>query len=350
MLEAVQAQKFQHKNGARFLHQGAIAQFDFDDQFTSGWTSTFEVVRADFDKLLADQAQAQGVQITYGQQIEAIDIRHADAKVVASDGDGQKHTYRAKFVLDASGFGRVLPKLLELEKPSSFPRRQSLFTHVQDNIAESDFDRSNILIAVHPEHENIWYWLIPFSNGRLSVGVVAEQTLLDGLDGEPAEKLRALLNAEPDLQRLLRKAEFDTAVNTLSGYSAEVSQMCGPGYALLGNAGEFLDPIFSSGVTIAMKSASLAATALDRELRGVKVDWQAEFTAPLATGVAVFKAFVQAWYDGSLQNIFFSDSHQPRIKQMLCSILAGYAWDHTNPYTNRSSSRLAALAKLCRSQ
>lgn len=350
MLETVQAKKFQQKNGARFLHQGKLAQFNFDDQYTKGWTSTFEVIRADFDKVLADQAQAQGVQINYGQQIERVDIKAGDAQVVAIDGKGQEHIYQAKFVLDASGFGRVLPNLLKLEKPSSFPRRQSLFTHIQDNIADADFDRNKILIAVHPEHSNVWYWLIPFSNGRLSVGVVAEEKLLSDLTGEPEEKLRGLLNAEPDLQRLLRHAKFDTPVYMLSGYSADVSQMCGPGYALLGNAGEFLDPIFSSGVTIAMKSASLAATVLDRELSGAEVDWHAEFTAPLAAGVAVFKSFVQAWYDGSLQGIFFSDFQQPRIKQMLCSILAGYAWDDTNPYTNRTSSRLEALAKLCRTQ
>jgi flavin-dependent dehydrogenase len=350
MLAAVQAKKFQHKNGARFLHQGKLAQFSFDDQYTNGWTSTFEVVRADFDKVLADQAQAQGVAINYGQQIERVDIKAGDAQVVAIDGEGQEHNYQAKFVLDASGFGRVLPNLLKLEKPSSFPRRQSLFTHIQDNIADAAFDRNKILIAVHPEHTNVWYWLIPFSNGRLSVGVVAEEQFLSNLTGEPAEKLRGLLDAEPDLRRLLRHAEFDTPVNMLAGYSADISQMCGPGYALLGNAGEFLDPIFSSGVTIAMKSASLAATVLDRELSGAEVDWQAEFAAPLAAGVAVFKSFVQAWYDGSLQSIFFSDVQQPRIKQMLCSILAGYVWDDTNPYTNRTSSRLETLAKLCRTQ
>jgi flavin-dependent dehydrogenase len=350
MLELVQDAQFQHKNGARFLQNGSMVEFEFADQFTPGWDSTFEVVRADFDKVLADAAVAQGVTVNYGQQIEQIDIKQGDAKVTASDQAGNEHHYSAKFVLDASGFGRVLPKLLSLEKPSSFPRRQSVFTHVQDHIDDPAFDRNKILITVHPEQKDVWYWLIPFSGGRASIGVVAEQSVLDQLADDPADKLRQMIDAEPDLHRILSKCEYDNPVNAISGYAADVSQMYGPGYALLGNAGEFLDPIFSSGVTIAMKSARLATDALDKELRGDRVDWNQEFAAPLAAGVSVFRAFVEAWYDGSLQDIFFSDFHQPRIKQMLCSILAGYAWDKDNPYTSRTGHRLAALAKLCRAQ
>ncbi|WP_373280493.1 NAD(P)/FAD-dependent oxidoreductase, partial [Methylogaea oryzae] len=69
----------------------------------------------------------------------------------------------------ASGFGRVLPRLLDLETPSSLSPRQALFTHIEDRIAVADYDRDKILIAIHPQHHEIWYWLIPFSNGRSSL-------------------------------------------------------------------------------------------------------------------------------------------------------------------------------------
>jgi flavin-dependent dehydrogenase len=126
-----------------------------------------------------------------------------------------------------------------------------------------------------------------------------------------------------------------------------VKQLFGKDYALLGNAGEFLDPVFSSGVTIAFKSASLAADVLDRQLRGLLPDWDQEFTKPLMQGVNTFRNFVNAWYDGRLQDIIFASDKNESVKRMICSILAGYAWDIENPYV-KDVSRLDTLAKLCR--
>ncbi len=344
MLEAVNAAGFQRKDGARFLHRGSYATFEFAEQFTPGWGHTFEVVRADFDKILADEAERQGVRITYGQQIESVQVAHDDVRVEATDESGATHRYQGRFLLDASGFGRVLPRLLDLEKPSTFPARRAYFTHIEDRIDHPGYDRDKILVTIHPEHGDVWVWLIPFSNGRASIGVVAEQAFLDALPGEPVDKLKQLVFEDDELGRMLANAVFDTPVNTLFGYSSNVTRMCGEGFALLGNAGEFLDPIFSSGVTIALRSASMAARAVTKTLNNEPVDWDAEFTKPLGDGVATFKAFVETWYEGSLPTVFFSAIQQPRIKRMVCSILAGYAWDTTNPYTSRAKSRIEVLA------
>ena len=125
--------------------------------------------------------------------------------------------------------------------------------------------------------------------------------------------------------------------------------MHGPHYALLGNAAEFLDPVFSSGVTIAMKSASLAAHVLEKQLRGEHVDWQREFADELNYGVETFRAFVAGWYDGSLQDVIFFPRQQEKIRRMICSVLAGYVWDRENPYTGpQAHRRLRALAEICR--
>jgi flavin-dependent dehydrogenase len=117
---------------------------------------------------------------------------------------------------------------------------------------------------------------------------------------------------------------------------------------LLGNAGEFLDPIFSSGVTIAMKSASLATRAVDRQLDGEAVDWDAEFSRPLAKGIDTFRTYVAAWYDGSLQRIIFN---QPRnggeVTRAINAVLAGYAWDDGNPFVRDPGKYLTLLDSLC---
>src|SRR5262249_27190621 len=134
----------------------------------------------------------------------------------------------------------------------------------------------------------------------------------------------------------------------IAGYACKVKSLVGPGYALLGNAGEFLDPIFSSGVTIALKSASLAAKAVDRQLRGETVDWQSEFASPLTKGADAFRTYVNGWYEGSLQRVIFNQpAGAERVKSMVTSILAGYAWDEENPFVRRPQETLDMVSALC---
>ncbi len=126
--------------------------------------------------------------------------------------------------------------------------------------------------------------------------------------------------------------------------------MHGPGFLLLGNAGKFLDPVFSSGVTIALKSAALAVPLAVRQLQGGAVDWEREFTEPLMLGVDTFQGYVETWYEGALQEIMLSDRRPPRVYELLCSVLAGYAWDTENPYVGHSGRRLRALAQTLRNE
>ena len=120
----------------------------------------------------------------------------------------------------------------------------------------------------------------------------------------------------------------------------------GSRFALLGKAGEFLDPIFSSGVIIALKSASLAA-AVNRQFAGETIDWQAEFAAPLKRGVDSFRVLVESWYRGGFQRIISYAGPPPLVRRMISAALAGYAWDTTHPYVRDAARRLAALEQLC---
>jgi flavin-dependent dehydrogenase len=355
MLDAVNNAGFQFKNGAAFTHNGNYSFFDFTDKFSPGPGTTFQVQRATFDHLLASEAQKQGVEIRYGHGLTAIEFNETSAELQVQPDTGDAYQLNARFVLDASGFGRVLPRLLDLELPSNFPARTSVFTHIQDNISSAvhpslaEHDRSKILVTVHPQHSDVWFWLIPFAGGRCSLGVVGENHYFEGKTDLKA-CLQGFINETSDLGELLRNAVFDTPVQKLSGYACNVKSLWGENFALLGNAGEFLDPVFSSGVTIAMKSASLAAPLVDRQLRGETVDWQNEYAIPLKCGVDTFRSYVSAWYDGRFQDVVFyrQDKASPKISGMISSILAGYAWDNENPFVAEPARRLNALAELCR--
>ena len=345
---------FQFKHGAAFVRRDEYTDFDFREKFSTGAGTTYQVLRGPFDQVLAQEVERQGVKISWGHTLTQLEPPTAEAAGSLShatirDEAGQTYQLSAKFILDASGFGRVLPRLLNLDRPSDFPARTSLFTHIEDNIASEEFDRDKIRITIQHANKDVWFWLIPFAHGRSSIGVVADNSFFTARPGDNKQQLQDIINDEPTFTSLLRNAKYDSPVNQISGYASAVSTLFGPGYALLGNAGEFLDPVFSSGVTIAMKSASLAADTLHRQLQGEDVDWATDYAAPLQAGVDTFRVFVQAWYDGRFQDVIFAPQNaNKKIRGMLSAILAGYAWDLDNPYVKDSKRRLNTLAELCK--
>ncbi|MFM0297958.1 MULTISPECIES: NAD(P)/FAD-dependent oxidoreductase [Paraburkholderia] len=346
MLQAVVEAGFQYKNGAHFVYRDQSSAFDFRDKHSPGWGTTYQVERAVFDDILIRCAAEQAADVRFGHTVRAV---HTGATPLVDVVDEADYAYQveARFVFDASGFGRVLPRLLNLEAPTRMPTRAAIFTHVQDGIPAGVTDRNKICVATHPERRDVWFWMIPLAGGRSSVGCVAEASFLDVPDAERDAKLRELIQQEPTLNRLIGNAPFLMPVRHIGGYAANVERLHGPGYALLGNAGEFLDPVFSSGVTIALRSAHLAVQTLNRQLDGEQIDWSAAYDVPLRKGIDTFRAFVERWYTGALQDIIFYPEQTPSIRRMISAVLAGYAWDESNPYVADPVRRLNALHEVC---
>ncbi|MEZ9266092.1 NAD(P)/FAD-dependent oxidoreductase [Vibrio splendidus] len=353
MSEAVADANFQFKDGAAFRKNGVYTAFNFEDKFSAGPGTTFQVQRGAFDKVLADTAEAQGVTIDYQHELMGINFTEDSTILDVQVLDGERYQLEAQYVLDGSGFGRVLPKMLDLEEPSSLPPRKAIFTHINDHISATEtdleYDRNKILISVHPTNPDVWYWLIPFSNGVSSFGIVGEPKFFESYPEDKIAAIKQLATEDPGLAEILANAEYPNPAGEIGGYSANVKHLATDKYALLGNAGEFLDPVFSSGVTIAMKSAQFAVECVEKQLNGEKVDWDRDYADPLMVGVNTFRTYVEGWYSGTLQDVIFYQDPNPKIKQMVCSILAGYAWDQTNPYVKESKRRLTTLAEICRS-
>lgn len=351
MVDAVNKAGFRFKNGAAFARGDERSHYYFPDKFSPGPGTTFQVERGRFDQILAADAAEKGADIRFGHTVNSVTCNSGGVELEISSDNNQRYTLKAKYLLDASGFGRVLPRLLDLELPSDFPSRTSLFTHIDDGIEAGAFDRDKILISVHPDKKDIWYWLIPFENGRCSLGVVAEDKRFNDYQHlSEKQRLQALVNEAPNLNTLLANANFDTDVRQITGYACDVKSLYGDSFALLGNAGEFLDPVFSSGVTIAMKSASLIAPLVDKHLNGESVDWQTEYAEPLKVGVDTFRVYVDAWYDTRFQEVIFSKEESDEVRRMISSILAGYAWDQNNPMVAKAKRRLNAIYELSKEQ
>jgi flavin-dependent dehydrogenase len=348
LLEAVEKQKFIHKAGAVFLRGTETCNFDFSDQFTAGWKYTYQVPRADFDKALADAVAASGVEILYRHGVTAVDFTPTHATVTIEQPDGTRRPVTARFVMDCSGYGRVLPRLLNLEEPSKFPTREALFSHVSGDIRPAGREEGKIWVCLHPG--GAWLWIIPFSDGRTSVGAVAEPSFFAKYPGTPEEQLRAILSSDPNAAKRLSNTKFLFPATRISGYACSVKRLHGDRFALVGNATEFLDPVFSSGVTLALASANRAAHVLTRDLRGEQVNWQTEYADHVKQGINTFRAYVTTWYDGTPPTIFFAPNRNPAIMKQICSVLAGYVWDTANPYVAQAARALPLLAKVIQSQ
>lgn len=342
LLDAVRARGYLVKRGALFVRGDERADIDFAEQFTPGWTWTWQVPRADFDLTLANEASRQGVSIYYQHRVVTMTPGAESALTVESPGGSR--TLRARHVIDASGYGRVLPRLLGLDRPSSLPERKSVFAHVRGDVRPKGTLENRIWIVMHPR--GAWVWLIPFSDGITSVGFVAEPSFFEHFTGTDEEVFRAAIAEDQNTRERLAGAELVFPPRTLRGYSAAVSAMHGPGYTLVGNATEFLDPVFSSGVTLALESANRAAHLVDRVLRGEPVDWDADYTAYMMRGVETFRAFVLGWYSGEFPEILFSRSQNDLLRRQVTSVLAGYVWDETNPFVRQPARRMQQVARI----
>ncbi|HZH03897.1 MAG TPA: FAD-dependent oxidoreductase, partial [Myxococcaceae bacterium] len=249
-----------------------------------------------------------------------------------------------RFVIDCSGYGRVLPRLLKLERPSVLDPRVALFTWVEgDRRPEGDLE-GDIWICLHPR--GAWGWIIPFSNGRTSVGLVMDRTLYDQTPGCDRDRLFSLLREDENIRHRMERAAPVLKTTKLEAWSAAVDRLHGPGWAVTGNAAEFLDPVFSSGVTLALESSSRAALLVDRQLRGEPVDWESDYAAVVQQAVGVFKVFVRAWYEGSLPRVLLGDNRSAAVKRGITAVLGGYVLDPQNPFVRDPQGMMAALLKM----
>jgi len=342
-VDAVKEKGFQEKYGAKFVKNGKICDYFFADQFTPGWNWTWQVPRAEFDKTLADTAEKMGVPVCYETTVTGIEFNGAESVTTVEDKAGVTSQIAARFIVDGSGYGRVIPRLFNLDKPSSQPPRKALFVHTNDTKRSMDDEPNRITIVVHAP--GVWIWIIPFSSGITSLGFVGHPEFFKQYGGDNETQLRALIASQPYISERFKDVEFMFDAKVLESWSTTTSSFYGEGFVLTGNVTEFLDPIFSSGVTLATVSSQTAAHLVIRKLNGETIDWEKEYMEPVMQGVNTFRSYVEAWYDGTLDTIFFADNPVQEIKNKICSVLAGYVWDMNNDFVKNARTAVTKLAK-----
>ncbi|HSH65705.1 MAG TPA: NAD(P)/FAD-dependent oxidoreductase [Bacteroidia bacterium] len=349
LLEEIKSGNFQEKFGAKFIKDNKVCDFNFEDQFSNGWKWTWQVPRADFDQLLAKGIMKKNIPVSFESGVTAIQFNEDESSLTTvENAAGNKTQIEAQYIIDASGYGRVVPTLLGLNKQSSFDPRKTHFTHYKDPLRPEGVEGNRITVVIH--REQIWIWIIPFSNGTTSIGFVGDPEFFKNYPEDPVERMKAIVEECDFLKDRFKNQEMVLSPRSIEGYAITSTTFYGKGFVTVGNATEFLDPIFSSGVTFAMESGLTAAKLVSKKLKGQTVDFQTEYVDHMMQGINTFRSYVSSWYDGDLHEIFFSKNQDPGIKRQICSVLAGYVWDLENPFVKKPARAIKALATIIRMQ
>lgn len=345
LVDCLHEKGFEVKKGARFMQGDVVCEFDFSKKYTDGWNWTWQVPRADFDKTLTDELQKRGVDIDFEKEVVAVEFaENGESLTTVKNSEGALSGISAKFIIDSSGFGRVLPRLLDLDKPSEIPKHSSIFTHVKDIKRPDGWDGHRITFDI--VSTSTWLWVIPFSNGSTSIGYVGPTEYLESFEGSNEERLREMMKLSNYYVDRFKDLPYEFEPRMVKNIAKSVKKLYGKGFVLTGNSAEFLDPVFSSGVTFATESAHLAAQLIDKEFQNKEVDWEVDYKEYILEGVTVFSTYVKEWYTGNLQKIFFNKTQNAEIKSQICAVLAGYVWDQSNPFVKNHHRLVKALAHL----
>jgi len=344
LIDSIKDQNYMMKPGAIFIDETKQEEVvDFTENLGQKWGTSFQVKREEFDNVLLESAKKLGANVHHKYTVT--DYNNDKNIITAMDDENITHTYKAKFVLDASGYGRVLPKLLDLDIPSDLKLRNAIFTRIKGEKRRPEEKEGFIDIVIH-DNNQAWLWIIPFSDGTTSMGIVCEENYFKNTNLSLEDFFDKVVDTHPYLKEKLEHAVKLQPVGIIEGYSSAIKKMYGKGFALSGNATEFLDPVFSSGVTLALESSDRVADMIIKELKGESPDWEKDYEEYMMIGINVFREFVYAWYEGKLRKIFYYDKKADLIKKSVSSILSGYVWDKDNYFVDNTKEKINALVSM----
>jgi flavin-dependent dehydrogenase len=287
----------------------------------------FHVKREEFDKLLFEHARQAGVDAREAVKVERIEFDAAQRPVrVHARGEAGELVVRPRFTIDASGRDALFGSKLGLKKRNKRHQSAAVFSHYTGVPRRDGDDAGNVTIC---RHEHGWLWLIPLSDGTTSVGAVCSPEALKQRRGETEAFLMRTLNSVEASRERMRDAQRVGPVHVTGNYAYDCSRMSGPGWALVGDAWTFVDPMFSSGVFLAMNGAEQAVEAIDAALRepARETALLRALERRLTRGLDEFKWFIYRFTSPTMKRLFASPRNVLQVEQAVISMLAGDVYD-----------------------
>ncbi|MBW8269735.1 NAD(P)/FAD-dependent oxidoreductase [Caldovatus aquaticus] len=324
-----------HKPGARFVsdrHGGKHVEFAFANGPNPDYTYAYQVRRSEFDALLFRRAREAGALAEEGVRVldVALDAR-AGHLVVARDAAGRERRWRARFLVDASGRDTFLATRLQSKRRYPHHHSAALYGHFRGVAPYGDAPEEDGNITIHLFDEG-WIWMIPLPEGVMSVGVVSTPEFFKRRRGSFEDHLRATLAGIPSVARRMARAELISPVTATGNYSYRSRVMRGEGWLMVGDAYAFIDPVFSSGVLLAMASAEMGAEAadawLDDPARAAPL--LRAFERKVDRAIRTFAWLIFRFHTPVMRDMFMEPRNRFRMREGLIGLLAGNVHANAN--------------------
>ena len=321
-----------HKPGADFPLQGDASStnvFRFDRAIAPKFGHAFQVKREDFDQLLFRHARDNGVDAREQVTVERVEFGGdgRPALVHARQADGSVLQVAPRYVVDASGRDTLLGSQLKLKRKNPLHQSAAIFSHFSGVTRRAGEDAGNITVE---RFAHGWMWLIPLPGDVMSIGAVCWPDYLKQRRGDNESFLMQTLRDTPSVWTRMADARRIAPVHVTGNYSYACTRMHGPGWVMAGDAFAFVDPVFSSGVYLAMNSGEQMAGVVDAALREPAREpaLQRAMERRLRRGLRHVSWFIYRFNTPVMEQMFSSPSNRWQLESAVISMLAGDVFDN----------------------
>ncbi len=313
------------KYGAQFnsVEHGKSLTFEFADALDPTWPYAYQVRRSEFDHLLLKHCAASGAEVHEGTRVTEVDFGSRDGVHVAAQGDdGPTRRWRAGFLVDASGRDTFLAGKLGIKRKNAKHNSAALFGHFTGARRLPGREEGNISMFWF---QHGWFWFIPLRDGTTSVGAVCWPYYLKSRKTDPTAFFLETIALSPGLADRLRDAKLTGPATATGNYSYYADRMAGDRYILVGDAYAFIDPVFSSGVYLAMNSAFLGADVVDGALADPRAARRLglEFDRTVRRGLRTFSWMIYRMTSPAMRNLIMGPKNLFDVVSATVSFLAG---------------------------
>lgn len=337
MLDRLKASDFPRKHSVQFYSAGGKPSrpFYFQEHNPHESAVTWQVERAEFDRMMLENAAEKGADVRTGAKVERVLFDRSEGAgkttwpegrfvgVEGKDASGQAFRIHANVLVDATGLGALLSRQLGITRKDPKLDKAAIYAHFAGARRDPGIDEGATLIINTRENRG-WFWYIPLSKDRVSVGVVGDRSELLKGRGTPEQILEEEIEACPVIRERVASARRSTAVHVTSDYTWRSTRCAGDGFVLVGDAFGFIDPVYSSGLLLALKSGELAADTIvsafeEGDLSAKRLEG---FGRPLVEGMEALRKLVHAFYTPGFSFAQFVTQH-PEYRKNLVQLLIG---------------------------
>jgi flavin-dependent dehydrogenase len=303
-------------------HDRTVA-FEFGDAWDKSLPYSFQVRRSEFDHILLRNAGAKGARVFEGSRVTEVDLARVDGVEVTAKADaGQERRWRARFLIDASGRDTLIANRLGLKERNRRHASAAVYGHFTGARRHEGRAEGNISIYWF---DHGWFWFIPLADGTTSIGAVFPPDYLKSRKTDVTTFFRDTIARAPKLAERLSGATLIGPATATGNYSYRASKMAGRNYLLLGDAYAFIDPVFSTGVYLAMSSAFRAADAVTTAMKNPRDAKQAlaQFDTDVRRAIDRFSWFIYRMNQPALRDLFMNPRNVLRLQEAMLSFLSG---------------------------